>query len=53
MKIYLAVKKDLGTGSITGASQQSYVVPYYIVTDNGTTPYAIYEQARSEAGIIL
>lgn len=53
MKIYLAVKKDLGTGSITGDSQQSYVVPYYIVTDNNTTPYAIYEQARSEAGITL
>ena len=53
MALFKAVRKDLGTGSITGTSQQSYVVPYYVFTDNTTKPYNIYEQARSELGIMI
>ena len=51
--IYRAIKKDLGTGSITGNSQQSYVVPYYVITDNTEDPRSIYTQARSTNGIVL
>lgn len=51
--IYLAMKKDLGTGSITGNASQSYVVPYYVYTDNDDDPASIYEKARSEMGIEL
>ena len=49
MEIFLAIKKDLGTGSITGEVEQSYVIPYYIFTDNLATPYFIYEQASKGA----
>ena len=51
--IYKAMKKDLGTGSITGNASQSYVVPYYVYTDNDDDPATIYEKARSEVGIDL
>lgn len=51
MAIYKAVKKDLGTGSITGDTDQSYVIPYFVFTDNTDTPYDIYEKARSSEGI--
>ena len=36
MAIFLAIRKDLGTGSITGNASQSYVVPYLVFTDNET-----------------
>ena len=53
MAIYKALRKDLGTGSITGSSQESYVVPYYIFTDNHESPKTIYNQAKSTTGIML
>ena len=53
MAIYKAVRKDLGTGSVTGNSEQSYVIPYFVFTDNTDTPYDIYAKARSSEGIII
>lgn len=53
MAIYKAMKHDLGTGSITGGNEQSYVVPYYVYTDNTDTPKQIYDQAISTSGIPL
>ena len=53
MSVYKAIRKDLGTGSITGSSQQTYTVPFYVFTDNLTSPKDIYKQACSAAGIIV
>ena len=53
MSIYVAMKHDLGTGSITGGNEQSYVVPYYVYTDNTDTPKQIYDKAISTDGIPL
>ena len=53
MSIYVAMKHDLGTGSITGGNEQSYVVPYYVYTDNTDTPKQIYDKAISTNGIPL
>jgi len=53
MAIYKAMKHDLGTGSITGGNEQSYVVPYYVYTDNTDTPKQIYDKAISTEGISL
>lgn len=51
MSVHAAMKHDLGTGSITGESEQSYVVPYYVYTDNTDSPEDIYTAAIS--GIFL
>ena len=53
MAVYVAMKHDLGTGSITGGNEQSYVVPYYVYTDNTDTPKQIYDKAISTEGIPL
>lgn len=53
MAIYKAMKRDLGTGSITGGNEQSYVVPYYVYTDNTDTPKEIYDTAITSTGIPL
>lgn len=53
MSIYVAMKLNLGTGSITGGNEQSYVVPYYVYTDNTDTPKQIYDKAISTDGIPL
>lgn len=51
MSVHAAMKHNLGTGSITGESEQSYVVPYYVYTDNTDSPEDIYAAAIS--GVFL